>query len=122
MHWLARIVFIVAGNAFALWLAEKYVPGFVLHATWLQLALIALVLALLNFIVKPILTLILGPVIVLTLGLGILLVNAALVYLLPIIANHLDILRGSISIETIPALLWTTLIVSAINFVIHLAL
>ena len=57
MHWLARIVLIIAGNAFSLWLAQKYVPGFVLQATLLQLATIALILALLNFILKPILTL-----------------------------------------------------------------
>ncbi len=122
MHWLVRIVIIIVGNGFALWLADKYVPGFVLNASWYQLALIALILALLNFILKPIFTLILGPIIVLTLGLGIILVNAIIIYLLPILADHLDFLHGSISIQTIPALLFTTLIVSAVNFVIHLAI
>ncbi len=121
MHWLAKVALIVAGNGIALWIAERYVPGFVLHATWTQLALIAFILALLNFILKPILTLILGPIIVLTLGLGIIIVNAIIIWLLPILANHLDFLRGSISIQTIPALIITTLIVGAINFVIHLA-
>jgi len=121
MHWLARIALIIAGNALALWLANQYIPGFTLNANWLQLVIIALILALLNFIVKPILTLILGPIIVLTLGLGIIIVNAVIIYLLPVLANHLDILRGSISIETILALLLTTLLVSAVNFVIHLA-
>ncbi|MGC9598965.1 MAG: phage holin family protein [Minisyncoccia bacterium] len=121
MHWLARIVLIIAGNALALWLANMYIPGFVLNANWLQLAIIALILALLNFILKPILTLVLGPIIVITLGIGIVVVNAIIVYLLPVFANHIDILRGSISIETIPALILATLIVSVINFLIHLA-
>jgi len=125
MHWLVKIVLVIAGNGCALWIANKYsaqyVPGFILHTTWAQLAVIALILALLNFILKPILTLILGPLIVLTLGLGILIVNAVIIYLLPVIAGHLDFLHGSITIETIPALIFTTLIVSAINFVIHLA-
>ena len=57
MHWLVRIIIVIAGNAFALWLANKYVPGFVVNASLLQLAIIALILALLNFILKPILTL-----------------------------------------------------------------
>lgn len=121
MHWLVKAVFVIAGNAFALWLAERYVPGFALNATLLQLATIALILALLNFILKPILTLILGPLIVLTLGLGVIIVNAIIIWLLPILADHLDFLRGSINIQTIPALLFATLIVSAVNFVIHLA-
>ncbi len=121
MHWLARIVLIIAGNALALWLANMYIPGFILNANWLQLVIIALILALLNFILKPILTLVLGPIIVLTLGIGVIVVNAIIVYLLPILANHIDILQGSISIVTIPALILATLVVSAINFVIHLA-
>jgi putative membrane protein len=121
MHWLAKLVLVIIGNSLALWLANLYVPGFVLNANWIGVAIIALVLSILNFIVKPVFTLILGPIIVLTLGLGVLVVNAIIIYFLPIVDNHLDILRGSISIETIPALIYTTLIVSAINFVIHLA-
>lgn len=120
MHWLARIALVIAGNAFALWLANKYVPGFVLHATLFQLAIIGLVLSLLNFFLKPLLTLILGPVIVLTLGAGVLIANAIVIWLLSAIANRLDILHGSISIETTLALLLTTLLVSVANFVVHL--
>jgi putative membrane protein len=120
MHWLARIALIVAGNAFALWLANRFVPGFVLTSNLWQLVLIALVLSLLNFLLKPLLTLVLGPIIVLTLGLGIIIVNAIIIYLLPIAADHIDFLHGSITIETIPALLLTTLIVSVVNFLIHL--
>ena len=115
-----RIVAVIAGNALALWVANQFVPGFVLNASWRELVIIALILALLNFIVKPILTLIFGPIIVLTLGLGLIVVNAVIIYLLPILTERLDILKGSISIETIPALLLATLIVGAINFVIHL--
>jgi putative membrane protein len=121
IHWLVKTVLIVTGNAFALWLAAKYIPaGFVLSATWYQLAILAIILTLLNLLVKPVLKLALGPIIVLTLGLGIIIVNAIILYALPIVADHLDILRGSISIETIPALLYATLIVSAVNLVIHL--
>ena len=72
MHWLARLIIVVGGNALALWVANTYVPGFVLSGNWITLILIALVLAVLNFFLKPILTLILGPIIILTLGLGVL--------------------------------------------------
>jgi len=112
----------VGGNALALWMAYLWVPGFILSGDWVALVLIALVFALLNFFLKPVLTLILGPVIILTLGLGVLIVNAIILYLLPIVADHIDFLRGSIIIQNIPALFFATLIVSIINFIIHIAL
>jgi putative membrane protein len=121
MHWLGRVILIIAGNALALWLANMYVPGFALNGTWVAIVLVALILSLLNFLLKPILTLVLGPVIILTLGLGIIIVNALILYLLPIVADHIDFLRGSIMIQNIPALFFATLIVSVINFIIHLA-
>ncbi len=123
MHWLARLVLIVLGNIFALWLANMYVPGFVLTTTnWVALALAALILAVLNFLLKPILTLVLGPVIVLTLGLGVIIVNALILWLLPLVLDRIDFLQGSIIIQNIPALFFATLIVSAVNLVIHLAI
>jgi putative membrane protein len=121
MHWLLKFAIIVAGNGLALWLAWLYVPGFELNTpNWIQFALVALVLALLNGLLKPILTLVLGPIIVLTLGIGILVVNALILWILPLLLNYIDFLRGSIIIQDIPALIYATLIISVVNFVIHL--
>jgi uncharacterized membrane protein YvlD (DUF360 family) len=123
MHWLARIALVVAGNAGAIWLANRFVPGFAFNGNGFDLVLIALVLALLNFFLKPALTLILGPVIVLTLGAGIIIVNAIIIGILPWVADHIDFLRGSIMIQQqsyVVTLLLATLIVSVMNFVIHL--
>lgn len=122
MHWLARVALITAGNAFALWIINRYVPGFAVSMNLGELFLLAFVLALLNFVLKPILTLILGPIIILTLGIGILVVNGIIIWLLPIIASHLAFLQGSITIQTIPALIIGTVIVSAVNLLIHLAI
>jgi putative membrane protein len=122
MHWLARLVIVVGANALALWAANTWVPNFVLSGNWIAIVLVALVLSVLNFFLKPVLTLVLGPIIVLTLGLGVLVVNALILYLLPIVTNSIDFLRGSITIQGIPALLYATIIVSVINFIIHLAL
>ena len=122
MHWFARLVIIVGGNALALWIANTYVPGFVLNGGAITLILVAIVLAVLNFLLKPLLTLILGPVIILTLGLGVLVVNAVILWILPIVADRIDFLNGSIIIQNIPALFFATLIVSVINFIIHVAL
>lgn len=122
MHWLLRAAFVVLGNAFALWLVNHYLAssGFVLTSDWKKLILIALILSILNFLLKPVLTLILGPIIVVTLGIGVIIVNALILYLLYVLANHIDILQGSITIYNIPALIYGTLIVSAVNFILHL--
>jgi putative membrane protein len=122
MHWLFKLIFIVAGNAFALWVANKYVPGFVLSAPIFGLVMLGLVLAILNFLLKPILTLALGPIIIITLGLGLIIVNAIILWLAAYLSRlpQLDFIHGSITIQTIPALLFATLIISIINFVIHI--
>ncbi len=122
MRGILKFILVVAGNALALWLAWLYVPGFVLNTSdWVQLGLLALVLALLNGLLKPILKLIFGPIIILTLGIGLLVINGFILYLLPIIVNYIDFLRGSIMIQDIPALVYATLIFTVINFVVHLA-
>lgn len=123
MHWFVKLVLVTAGNAFALWLANRWVPGFVLTTPFLGLIL-GLTLTILNFILKPILTLILGPIIILTLGLGLIIVNALILWIASYLSNlpQLDFIHGSITIQApifIPLIL-ATLIVSAVNFVIHI--
>lgn len=121
MHWLLRVAVVIAGNAFGLWLAYLWVPGFVVTTDIPKLVLVALVLALLNAILKPILTLVFGPIIILTLGLGIIVVNAAILLILRFLSDNLAFLHGSITMDGIPALIYATLILSTINFIIHLA-
>jgi putative membrane protein len=123
MHWLARASIVVGVNALALWIANLILhPSFSLNGNWAIIVLIGLILSLLNFFLKPVLTLIFGPIIVLTLGIGIVIVNAIILYLLAVIAAHIDFLNGSIIIQNIPALLGATLIISILNFIIHLAI
>jgi putative membrane protein len=122
MHWLVKLVLVTLGNAFALWLANRWVPGFVLTAPILGLILLGLTLTILNFLLKPVLTLALGPIIILTLGLGLIVVNAIILWFASYLSNlpQLDFIHGSISIQTIPALILATLVISVVNFVIHL--
>lgn len=122
MHWIARIIIAIGGNALALWIANQYVPGFVLSTPWLGLIFIALILSLLNFFLKPAVTLLFGPVIILSLGIALIIVNALILYVLVIITGHIDFLSGSIIIQNIPALFFSTIVISAVNFIIHLAL
>lgn len=120
MNWLIKVILITLGNALALWLANMWVPGFVINASFAQLLLIGFILAILNFFLKPLLALVLGPIILITLGLGIIIVNAIVLYLLPILTSHIDFLRGTITIQSIPALFIATILISVLNFVIHI--
>ena len=65
----------LAINIIAVFVATKIVPG-VSFDDWAGLALFAIVLGLLNAVIKPILTVLALPVVLLTLGLAILLINA----------------------------------------------
>lgn len=114
MRWIAKIILAILANSIALLAAATYIPGFKLDGDLKQIVGMALILTLLNFTIKPILKLVLGPIIVLTFGLGLILVNALVLYIL-------DILSKNLTIETIPALIYATILVGFINFVFHLA-
>lgn len=120
---LLKTVLVIIGNAVALWIANLYVPGFAVSTDLKQLLLLALILALLNALLKPLLDALFGPVIVLTLGLGVLVVNGIILWLLPIVADHIDFLKGSIYYQPtheIPALIATTIIVTIVNVIAHI--
>ncbi len=78
--------------ALALFLAAYLVPG--IHVTsggWLAYVLMALVLGLVNAIVRPVLKLLTCPLIILTLGLFVLVINAATFLLASALAESLGI-------------------------------
>jgi len=114
MKWLAKIILAILINAVAIWACATYIPGFKLEDGFEKILGIALILTALNFLLKPLLKLVLGPIIVLTLGFGIIIVNAIILYIL-------DILSKNLTIENIPALALSTILISLINFVFHWA-
>ncbi len=114
MRLLAVLVIGILVNGAALWVATLYVPGFHVAADPTQLAIAALILTLLNAVLKPLLKLVLGPVIILTLGLGLLIVNGIILYIL-------DLLSANVRIETLWALFLGTLILAVANIILHAA-
>jgi putative membrane protein len=114
MKFLAKLIVIIAANALGIWAATAYIPGFGFSGDFKQLVELAVILTALNYFLKPILKLILGPIIVLTLGIGVILVNAVILYIL-------DIFSKNLTIENIPALIYSTILMGLINFVFHLA-
>jgi uncharacterized membrane protein YvlD (DUF360 family) len=114
MKLLARSAVAIAANAVGLLASGYFIPDFTLTGDIKEIFIAALVFTLINFFLKGALKLFMGPIIVLTLGVGLVFVNMALLYLL-------DILTQSLTILTIPALLYSSLLIAAVNFIFHLA-
>ena len=73
---LIRIVIVAAG----LWLASKLVPGVEIADAW-SLVWAALILGIINAIVRPVIVILTLPLTILTLGLFLLVINAAMLSL-----------------------------------------
>ncbi|MEK7082359.1 MAG: phage holin family protein [Patescibacteria group bacterium] len=107
MRLLAKLAIRIALNGAALWVAQRYFPGFMLSGGT-ALAAGALVLALLNIFVAPILRFITTPLRWLTLGLFNIVINIAVLALA-------DYLLPQLTIHGYATLFWTSLIIALAN-------
>ncbi len=108
---ITRLVTSVVANGLALFAAQYVVPGFTVSGGWQEYLTAAVVLGLLNLVVKPILKTISLPLIVLTLGLFTLVINAALLW-------GLAWWFPFITVATWQALGEATLIMTVVNFLV----
>ena len=104
-----RLLLVWLINALSL-LAVPYVLPSVSIASFYAALITALVLGLLNTLVRPVLKLITLPLILITFGLFTVIINAALL----ILAAQLT---GLIIIGSVSALLWATLIISLVHII-----
>jgi putative membrane protein len=94
---ILRVVIVMAG----LWIATKLVPGIAIRDGWTLLGA-ALLLGIVNAVVRPVIVILTLPVTILTLGLFLFVINAAMLGLVAAffdgfhIAGFWDALLGSI--------------------------
>lgn len=100
-------------NVLIFLLVSRIVPGFLMTGSFGEMLLVALIFTLLNYCLKPILKLLLGPLIIITLGLGLILVNMLVLFILDKISNNL-------SIESTLALVYSSILIGFLNFLLHL--
>lgn len=110
---IVKIISIIAGNAFGLYVATKYIPGFHMSLDLTDLLITALTLSAINTFVRPIIKLFLSPLIFITLGIASILVNFAVLYLL-------DYLLASVTITDTGSLILATIVIGTVNFLIHI--
>lgn len=122
MALLARLVI----NAIAIWLAVHWVHGLHLATDGhdntgyriLVVLGIAVVFTVVNALVKPVVKLLSLPVVVLTLGLFILVVNG---FMLELTAKITETSAYGLRIDHFwPSAIWGALIVSVVNWVLHI--
>src|SRR5437870_12061506 len=109
MKVLVHIVIALIANIIGLLLAAYLITGFNLTIGYQDLLVLGAILTVLNFVLKPTLKLFLGPIIILTLGFGLILVNMFILWIL-------DILSKNLTIETVPALIYASLLIGVVNF------
>jgi putative membrane protein len=114
MKLIGGLIFIVFSNAIALLAAAEFILGFTFTGGFIDLVIAAGVLTLANTLLRPILKLFFGPLIVLTFGFFAIAINAVILYIL-------DILIDPLIIDGYIPLLWATLIIALVNFLINLS-
>jgi putative membrane protein len=109
--WITKIAFLFILNAAALYAAEYFVDGFEISGGNVDFAIVAAIFTLINIFIKPVVKLVLSPLIIITLGLGLLFVNAAMLY-------FLDFISSSVIINGVTPLAYATIIISIVHFVL----
>jgi putative membrane protein len=115
MKLLLKIVLRILVNALGLYLSARYITGFHFAGDLTQLLILAVILSILNLLLKPILKLILSPIIILTLGLALLFVNAIILYLL-------DFFSVNLTIDGVLPLIISSILFGILNLIFHLIL
>lgn len=108
---MRKLFFAVLISLFSLWIAHRYIPGFDVRGGIQVYVVAALVLGVLNIVVKPILKLVAFPLMLLTLGLFGLVINALLLWVLTGIVP-------SVMIDGFIPLAQGTLVITAGNIIV----
>lgn len=119
MKRLIRLVYIIATNALALFLASRFLPGFFFDGGWMAPIVFALILVILNAIVKPIAKFLAFPLVFLTGGLFLIVLNAAMLWLAEYIFIVADVEGLSVSFQSPLTYLWAAIIFGVANWLIH---
>ncbi len=112
MKLVSKILFHLLSNILALLAASYVVAGFNVNRGIRNIIVAGLIFTLLNMLVRPVLKLILGPLIIITLGLGIIAVNAIILYIF-------TRLSPDVAVSGLIPLVYATLIISLTNIVVH---
>lgn len=108
MKSIGRLLVYLVANAIGIGIAAYFIEGVSIDSTIEAYLKAAALLTIGNLLVRPILKIVLGPLIIITLGLGIIVVNALILY-------GVDYISTDITITGLYPLVYATLILAVIN-------
>ena len=108
---LLRLIAPIIGNILGLYIAVTYIPGVDFTGKWFMLLIAGLLLGILHYFIKPLLKLLAFPFILVTGGLFSFVINMGLLWVA-------DTLLPELKIEGVLPLVYTTLILSVVHFII----
>lgn|SRR3989344_619599 len=107
---MRRLLVTLVANGLGLWIAVRLIEDISFTGGIVELIVAALIFTAINWLIRPLAKLLFGPVILLTLGLFIVVLNAAMLWILDRFVNTL-------AIESISALLLGTLVIGFVNLI-----
>jgi len=114
-----RILVTILVNALALFLVSKLLPGFTFEGGWLTPVIVAAILTVLNFIVKPILKFLSFPLVFLTGGLFLIVLNAFMLFLADYLLAVMDFEGMNLVVDGILTYVLAAVIFGIANWLIH---
>ncbi|MEK9160290.1 MAG: phage holin family protein [Patescibacteria group bacterium] len=114
-----RILVTVLANALALFLVSHVLDGFTFEGGLIAPVIVAAILTVLNFILKPILKLLSFPLVFLTGGLFLIVLNAFILYLADYLLGVMDFKGVDLVVDGILTYALAAVIFGIANWLIH---
>jgi putative membrane protein len=116
---VSRLLVRLIVNALALYAAVRLVPGISAEGSWVTFAAVAVILALVNALVRPLVAVLTCPLVILTLGLFTLVINGLMLWLAGALATTLGL---PFRVDGFAPAFWGGLVISIVNFAATLLL
>ena len=114
-----RLIYTILVNAIALFLVAYILPTFSFEGGFLAPIIVAAILTVLNFLVKPVLKFLSFPLVFFSAGLFIIVINAFILYLANYLLLIMDIEGVAMHVETLLTYVFAALIFGVANWLIH---
>jgi len=116
---MMRLIYTIITNALALFAVSLALPGFVFEGGWIAPVIAAVVLTLLNMLVKPILKFLSFPLVFVSAGLFLIVINAGIIFLTQYFVTVMDVQGVSMQINDLLTYLLAAIIFGVANWLIH---
>lgn len=116
---MMRILYTVIINAFALFVASLILDGLSFEGGWVAPVIVALILTVLNYFVKPVMKFLSFPIVFLTGGLFLIVINAFILYLSKYLLEIMDIAGVAMNVDGLLTYLFGAIIFGLANWLIH---